>query len=235
MKPLVRNAALNSYAELGRSLGTDPRGLMKQVGLDPVGLAFHDRWISGVAATRLLELPAASHREDFGLLLAERRRLSNLGPISLVVREEPDARSAVELRVCYEHMYNEMLHSRLSEASGLATLKVALEPGEAMPARQATELAAGGSTKSSAVSSALGGSRCPCASHTAHQRIHRHIGALSVPQRNSTRNATGLSSTPVTPTLPTPCRTRCSTPTRGSISAPSRSRGIRPYRTGCAS
>ncbi|MGW4077392.1 AraC family transcriptional regulator [Streptomyces asiaticus] len=145
MKPLVRNAALNSYVELSRSLGIDPRDLMKRVGLDPVGLAVQDRWISGVAVTQLFELSAAaSHREDFGLLLAERRRLSNLGPISLVIREEPDVRSALELLVRHEHTYNEMLHSRLSEASGLATLKVALEPGgEAVPARQAMELAVG--------------------------------------------------------------------------------------------
>ncbi|MFE2185858.1 AraC family transcriptional regulator [Streptomyces sp. NPDC059455] len=145
MKPLVRNAALNSYVELSRSLGIDPRDLMKRVGLDPVGLAVQDRWISGVAVTQLFELSAAaSHREDFGLLLAERRRLSNLGPISLVIREEPDVRSALELLVRHEYTYNEMLHSRLSEASGLATLKVALEPGgEARPARQAMELAVG--------------------------------------------------------------------------------------------
>ncbi|MFE2444504.1 AraC family transcriptional regulator [Stenotrophomonas sp. NPDC087984] len=142
MKPLVRNAALNSYVELSRSLGIDPRALMKRVGLDPVGLAVQDRWISGVAVTQLLELSAAaSRREDFGLLLAERRRLSNLGPISLVIREEPDVRSAVELLVRHEYMYNEMLHSRLSEANGLATLKVALEMGEAMSTRQAMELA----------------------------------------------------------------------------------------------
>lgn len=56
MKRLVRNAALNSYVELSQSLGIDPRALMKSVGLDPVGLAVQDRWISGAAVTRLLEL-----------------------------------------------------------------------------------------------------------------------------------------------------------------------------------
>lgn len=114
MKPLVRNAALSSYIELSQSLGIDPRALMKQVGLDPVGLAVQDRWIPGAAVAELLELSAAAaRREDFGLLLAERRRFSNLGPISLVLREEPDARSAVRLPVRQERMYNEMLRSRL--------------------------------------------------------------------------------------------------------------------------
>ncbi|MFE7215900.1 AraC family transcriptional regulator [Streptomyces sp. NPDC057611] len=144
MKPLVRNAALNSYVEVSQSLGIDPRSLMRRVGLDPVGLAVQDRWISGVAVAQLLELSAAtSHREDFGLLLAERRRFSNLGRISLVIREEPDVRSVLELLVRHEYMYNEMLRSRLSEAHGLANLKVSLELGEVMAARQAVELAVG--------------------------------------------------------------------------------------------
>ncbi|MGW5202619.1 AraC family transcriptional regulator [Streptomyces spiralis] len=144
MKPLVRNAALNSYVEVSKSLGIDPRSLMTRVGLDPVGLTVQDRWISGVAVAQLLELSAvASQREDFGLRLAERRRFSNLGPISLVIREEPDVRSALELLVRHEYMYNEMLHSRLSEANGLATLKLSLEPGEAVAVRQSTELAVG--------------------------------------------------------------------------------------------
>ncbi|MDQ8703556.1 AraC family transcriptional regulator [Streptomyces sp. LHD-70] len=144
MKPLVRNASLSGYVELSRSLGIDPRALMKRVGLDPVGLTVQDRWISGAAVVRLLELSAAAaHREDFGLLLAERRRFSNLGPISLVLREETDVRSAIAFLVRYEHMYNEMLHNRLTEADGLATLKVGFELTEPMSARQAVELAVG--------------------------------------------------------------------------------------------
>ncbi|MDP9612513.1 MULTISPECIES: AraC family transcriptional regulator [Streptomyces] len=144
MKPLVRNAALNGYVEVSQSLGIDPRSLMKRVGLDPVGLAVQDRWISGVAVVQLLELSAAvSHRGDFGLLLAERRRFSNLGRISMVIREEPDARSALELLARHEYLYNEVLRSRLSEAHGLAHLKVSLDLGEAMAARQAVELAVG--------------------------------------------------------------------------------------------
>lgn len=144
MKPLVRNAALSNYIELSQSLGIDPRTLMKRVGLDPVGLAVQDRWISGLAVTELLELSAAAaDRDEFGLLLAERRRFSNLGPISLVLREEPDVRSVIRLLVRHERMYNEMLRSRLTEANGLATVKVSLELGEARRARQAVELAVG--------------------------------------------------------------------------------------------
>ncbi|MFF6998976.1 AraC family transcriptional regulator [Streptomyces sp. NPDC008313] len=144
MKPLARTAALNGFVELSRSLGLDPRALMKSVGLDTADLAVQDRWISGTAVVRLLELSAAaSGREDFGLLLTERRRFSNLGPISLLVREEPDVRSALALLIRHQHTYNEVLHARLSEANGVATLKVDIRLGEPHPARQGTELAVG--------------------------------------------------------------------------------------------
>jgi len=142
MRPLVRTAALSGYVELCRSLGIDPQTLLKRVGLDTAALTVQDRWISGTAAVQVLELSAAaSGHEDFGVLLAEFRRFSNLGPISLVVREEPDVRSALELLIRHQYMYNEVLHTRLSEGDGLATLKVDLRLGEAMEARQATELA----------------------------------------------------------------------------------------------
>ncbi|MGC4982303.1 AraC family transcriptional regulator [Streptomyces sp. DT193] len=142
MRPLVRTAALSGYVELCRSLGIDPQALLKQVGLDTAALTVQDRWISGTAAVQVLELSAAeSGREDFGVLLAEFRRFSTLGPISLVVREEPDVRSALEMLIRHQYMYNEVLHTRLSEGDGLATLKVDLRLGEAMESRQATELA----------------------------------------------------------------------------------------------
>ncbi|WP_432082832.1 AraC family transcriptional regulator [Streptomyces sp. WAC 04229] len=180
MKPLVRNAALTGYAELGRELGFDPRTLMKRVGLDPVGLAVQDRWISGPAVTALLELSAAcSRHEDFGLLLAERRRISSLGPISLVLREEPNLRSALELLIGYEHMYNEMLSSRLSAANDLATIRTVVEPGEVMPVRQATELAVGATMQLLRVF--LGSHWHPvrvCFVHSAPADLRTHRGAL---------------------------------------------------------
>ncbi|WP_328535935.1 AraC family transcriptional regulator [Streptomyces sp. NBC_00344] len=144
MRPLVRTAALNGYVELSRSLGADPQVLMQRVGLDVAALTLQDRWISGAAVVRLLELSAAdSGSQDFGLRMSELRRLGSLGPISLALREEPDVRSVLELLLRHEHMYNEALHARLSEREGLATLKVGLDLGEALEARQATELAVG--------------------------------------------------------------------------------------------
>lgn len=142
-KPLARYAALNNVVELSRTLGLDPAALLREAGLDPAGVSLPDRWVPAEAIAALLErAAAASGREDFGLRLAELRRFANLGPLSVVVREEPDVRSAVRLLIRYEHMYNEALHIRLHEQHGLATLRIELD----LPApqlRQSAELAVG--------------------------------------------------------------------------------------------
>ena len=144
MKPLARYAAITGYADLCASLGMDPTPLLRGVGLDPAGLGLPDRWIPAVAIARLLERSAAVARcPDFGLRMVERRRFANLGPVSLVLREEPDVRSALKFLMRYQHMYNEALRMRLVESEDVATIRVALELGEPADTRQATELAVG--------------------------------------------------------------------------------------------
>lgn len=141
MEPLVRSAALTGYPELCRAVGIDPGALLRGAGLDLPGLADQDTWISASAVAQVLEASAdASGREDFGLRLAELRRLSALGPVSLLVREEPDVRSVLELLITYERMYNEALRASLDEAGDLATLRISLDLPPSRRIRQAVEL-----------------------------------------------------------------------------------------------
>jgi AraC-like DNA-binding protein len=142
MRPCVRAATLDGYVDLARSLGLDPVRLMTDVGLDVADLAAPEKWIPAGDVATLLQVSAdeAGH-EDFGLLLAGRRRLSTLGPLSVVLSQEPDLRSALALLNGYERSYNEALHLRLEEGSGLATIRVWLEFGEPVPVRQSLELA----------------------------------------------------------------------------------------------
>ncbi|MFE3054780.1 AraC family transcriptional regulator [Nocardia sp. NPDC059239] len=144
MKPLARYAALSNYVELGRSVGLDPVRLVRESGLDPASLTLQDRWVPAATIADLLERSAAAaHCEDFGLRLAERRRIANLGPLSLVIREEPDVRSALRVMSRHAHMYNEALHTRLTERNGLATIRLGLDIGQAGETRQSVELAIG--------------------------------------------------------------------------------------------
>ncbi|RZL76734.1 MAG: AraC family transcriptional regulator [Rhodococcus sp. (in: high G+C Gram-positive bacteria)] len=144
MKPLARYAALNNYVELARPLGLNPARSLREVGLDPASLSLQDQWAPAAAIADLLERSAAtSGRDDFGLALATLRRFSNLGPLSMVIREEPDVRSALKILIRYEHLYNESLRTRMSENGGIATLRVSVDVGQPGELRQSIDLAVG--------------------------------------------------------------------------------------------
>jgi AraC-like DNA-binding protein len=142
MRPGVRCATLDGYVGLTRSAGLDPARLLADEGLTVADLAVPDKWVPAAAVARLLERAATeSGLEDVGLRLAGLRRLSTLGPLSVVLRQEPDLRSALGLLCRYEHSYNEALRLRLDEAGDLATMRLWFEFGEPAPTRQALELA----------------------------------------------------------------------------------------------
>ncbi|HEY7009753.1 MAG TPA: AraC family transcriptional regulator [Jatrophihabitantaceae bacterium] len=142
MRPCVRSATLNGYPALARSLGLDPAKLMTGVGLDVADLATPDKWIPAGNVARLLDLSAnRGDCPDFALRLAEYRRLSTLGPLSVVLREEPDLRSALDLLARYQRNYNEALRVRVEEANGVVSIRLWFEFGEPVPVRQSTELA----------------------------------------------------------------------------------------------
>ena len=144
MPPFVRYAALNRYLDLGRALGIDPVALMRVHGLDAAALATPDQRVPAAAAARLLEDTATlSGRDDVGLRLAELRQISTLGPLSLVLREEPDVRSALNLLLRYEHSYNEPLRMTMAEQNDLATIRLWLDFEEELECRQAIELGMG--------------------------------------------------------------------------------------------
>ncbi|RFU19687.1 AraC family transcriptional regulator [Geodermatophilus marinus] len=142
MLPRIRTATLTGYPELARSLGLDPAALMAQVGLDLADLAVRDRWIPAAPAARLLDLSARqSGCPDFGLRLAAARSLGTLGPVSVVVRDEPDLRGVLHLLATHAHVYNEALHLRQWEDGDLAVVEAWLEFGGPAPHDQALDLA----------------------------------------------------------------------------------------------
>ena len=141
MPPFIRGASLDGFGGLAQSVGLDPARQIARAGLDTSDLDAPDKWIPAAAAAWLLEISAVdSGSEDFGLRLSERRRLATLGPLSVVLREESDLRSALLLLIRYEYSYNEAISLQLAEANGLATVRVWLDLGEPAPTRQSLEL-----------------------------------------------------------------------------------------------
>ncbi|NLG47665.1 AraC family transcriptional regulator [Gordonia sp. (in: high G+C Gram-positive bacteria)] len=121
---MVRKAVLNGYTELMFRWGHDPSALMRSVGIDPA-MTGGEGWLSAEAVNTLFELSAATTgHEDFGMQLATARGLSNLGPVALAAREEPDVRGVMTMMLRHINVHNEGLVTRLIEGDGRATVQI---------------------------------------------------------------------------------------------------------------
>jgi AraC-like DNA-binding protein len=81
--------------------------------------------------------------EAFGVLMAETRQLSNLGPVGLLIREQPTLRLAIEALARYSRQLNEALFLTIEESGDVVVLREELIVGDSGPIRQSTELAIG--------------------------------------------------------------------------------------------
>ena len=144
MNPRIRSASLSGYVEIARAHGLDPFRMMRAAGLQPSCLRDPETRIDVAAVRRLLEETAfAGDIPDLGLQMARMRRLSSLGPISLLLREEPTARQALETLVRHMQWVNESLMTRLEEVDDTVVIREQFSLGEAVPVRQSMELAVG--------------------------------------------------------------------------------------------
>ena len=141
MGPTIRSASLVDYPEVAQSSGLDPYKMLARVGLPRSCLRNPDLRISADAVAELLEASAsAAPAEDFALRLARRRGLSNLGPLALIVREQPTVRKAIEVLIQYISLHSDALHPRLEEKERVVTISRMLS-GKRLRTRQALELA----------------------------------------------------------------------------------------------
>jgi AraC-like DNA-binding protein len=75
--------------------------------------------------------------------MAETRQLSNLGPVGLLVREQPTLRLAVEALAHYTRQLNESLFLTIEDSGNVVVLREEIIVGDSGSVRQATELAIG--------------------------------------------------------------------------------------------
>jgi AraC-like DNA-binding protein len=141
---LVRSGSLDGYVELVRSLGRDPYVFMRSVGLDPDILASPEMLVPRDAVRELLEITArATRTPDFALRLASQRKLSALGPISLVLREDPTPRAALDTLCRYLKLVNTSLSVSIEDTDSVVIIREDLLPTPGLPMRQSIELAVG--------------------------------------------------------------------------------------------
>jgi AraC-like DNA-binding protein len=144
MPALVRSASLTHFAEVAAQCGLDGRALVVEVGLPPRCLDDPDLKVPTRRVGRLFELAAErAHEPAFGLRMVESRRLSNLGPLGLLVRDEPTLRSALEALMRYIHLHNEAVAVRVEQVGNLVVIREELDPEGASSVRQASEVVVG--------------------------------------------------------------------------------------------
>jgi len=130
--------------EVAAQFGLDGRALVAEVGLPLRCLDDPDLKIPTRQVGRLLELAAErAHEPAFGLRMVESRRLSNLGPLGLLVRDEPTLRSALEALMRYIHLHNEAVVMRVEQVSNLVVVRVELDAEGAAAVHQAAEIVVG--------------------------------------------------------------------------------------------
>lgn len=144
MADLIRSASLTHYAEIARSVGIDPRAMLKQARLPLHCLENPDLRVAVGNVRRLLEESAeASGVEEFGLRLAERGGYSTLGPVALVVREQATVGAAMEALARYIQLQNEAMRLEIDRRDDLVTIAMFLRGGPQRATRQSREMALG--------------------------------------------------------------------------------------------
>lgn len=142
--PLVRSASLNGYSDIARGLGLNVEAMFRQVGLPSRALADPDTLLRADAVRALLERSAeASGVEDLGLRIAATRQFSNLGPVSLVLQDEPTVRQALETLCRYVELLNPSLKTWLETRDDMLLVREEFVAAHGGGLRQAMDLAIG--------------------------------------------------------------------------------------------
>ena len=144
MTAVLRAATLTNFEQVATECGLDAHRLVAEVGLPMRCLTDPDLPLAAASAGALLELAAArGHEPAFGLRMAAARRLSNLGPLGLLLRDQPTLRHALEALVRHIHLHNEAFTLSLVQSGELVCIREETVVEGASQVRQAVELAMG--------------------------------------------------------------------------------------------
>jgi AraC-like DNA-binding protein len=181
----TRSAILSHYAPVCASLGIDVAAMLKRVGLDSSCLADPNVPIAATRAMDLIELSAAeSFCPVFGLRLTLARGLPDLGALNLLLREEPDLRSALHSIQSYLHLHSNSVRYVLEEGDRVATLTASFTVHRPAPfaAPQSMEMVVCGTLQM--IRGLMGANWSPirvCYSHAGPKSERQHRALLGCP------------------------------------------------------
>ncbi len=175
-------------------MGLDPGRMLRDFGLTQGCLQDPELKVPIDAVRGLLEASAErSGVEAFGLLMAETRRLSSLGPLGLLIREQPTLRLAVEALALYANRLNAALFLTIEDAGDVVVLREELISGGSGSLRQSTELAIGVALRCCKRCWGPTGNRGACASLTTRRRTVLCTSGCSDESSNSATTSTASS------------------------------------------
>ncbi len=140
----VRGSVLGPYAEAAQAVGLDSRHMVEEAGLPLTALEQPDMAIPANAVLSLLkDSSRKSAREDFGLLVADAFKLSTLGPLGLLMREQPTVGEALAAFARYGPQLINTLSLEIEPAEGHMLVRPAAFGLMAAPEPLALDLAMG--------------------------------------------------------------------------------------------
>jgi AraC-like DNA-binding protein len=140
----VRAAALAHYFEVAEAAGLHPQPLLRRASLSRRMLVDPEQRIPLAAVLQLLEESAeASGLDDFGLRMAQARRLSDLGALGLLLTHLSSLRAVLQTLIHSHRLVGGTLALALVEAGRTTAIREELVAPAAAGSRQATELVLG--------------------------------------------------------------------------------------------
>jgi AraC-like DNA-binding protein len=179
MSETIRSASLANYAAVARRVGIDPLKMLRRFRIDAGALRDGEMRIPVKRVAGLLEATAdESGCSDFGLRMADQRRVSDLGVVGLLVSHQPTLSDVLDIMVRYRNLLNAALALHVEEAHDVAVVKEELVVDFDAPKIQSYELAVG--ILSRLFHSVLGPRWRPVSAHFTHPRpkqvaLHRKL------------------------------------------------------------
>lgn len=179
MNTLIRSALMVKFSEIARTIGVDPERMLHHVGADPACIASPDLHVPESWLAKVLDsTESVSSCPAVGLLMAEAWRLSDFGPVCLLLQHQPTLRHALGQLEAYRHLLSESVAIHVEEADGIAIVHLELITERPDPGRQPVELSVGALL--SLMKALLGGQWKPRSVHFFHAapdslHIHRRL------------------------------------------------------------
>ena len=159
----VRAVLLTGYVEVAEMVGLDGRRMLRDAGFAHEALADPENRLPAAAVIRLIERSAElSSCDSFGLMMAERRTFSSLGPVSLLLERLPNLREVIRAAIAYRRHFADVIEIALEEAGETCLVRLNLLPE--FWSVQANDLVNGISYK--VLTGASGGNWKPLAVHS---------------------------------------------------------------------